>query len=115
MSELAEDRLADCLERACRGKARFYRNARLGPHLVDFLFLEARLIVEIDCAPLRTASARQAHEARLRSLEKRGYRILRFWADHVEAAPQSVERLVAAALRTQRSGRAVSSPLPVAA
>ncbi|WP_158548424.1 endonuclease domain-containing protein [Parvularcula marina] len=117
MADLAENRLAECLERAARGEARFVRGARLGPHMVDFFCMEARLVVELDCAPLRTESARTAHRLRLRSLEQRGYRVLRFWADHVEAAPASVERLVRQALgRGRRPLRhATPAPMPIAA
>lgn len=98
MTKMTEDRLAACLDRASGKACRFVRAARLGAHVVDFLCPEARLVVELDCAPLKTASARAAHKARLRAIERRGFRVVRFWADHVEAAPKSVERLVTAAL-----------------
>lgn len=101
---LAEDQLAMCLDRAgAHRNARFRRNARLGPYVVDFLCPEARLIVELDCTPLRTREAQATHRRRLRALEARGYRILRFWSDHVATAPDTVERVVRTALPAQSS------------
>src|SRR5215212_1175803 len=51
---------------------------RIGPYIVDFVCLEARLVVEID-GPLHERENRKQKDAlRQRWLEQEGYRVLRF-------------------------------------
>jgi Protein of unknown function (DUF559) len=80
-------------------------NARVGNHIVDFLWPEARLIVEVD--GYRFHSTRQAFERDRRRDEELlllGYRVLRVtWARLVE--PQSLAETIRAAIsRPGRSG-----------
>ncbi|MDR7193926.1 endonuclease domain-containing protein [Luteimonas terrae] len=72
--------------------AKFRRQQPLGPFIVDFLSVEARLIVEVDGS--------QHHEAadagRTRFLERRGYRVLRFWNHDVLVRTESVLEVILA-------------------
>lgn len=116
----AEARLWQALSRGRRGW-RFRRQARIGAYTVDVLCKEARLIVEIDCAPLKTAAARAEAEERQRDLEAKGYRILRLWADHIESHLGGALRIVDAALEDKRApaprraGRRERVAAPIAA
>ena len=58
--------------------AQFSRQGRLGPYIVDFVCLDAKLIVEID-GPLHELPERREKDLeRQRWLENEGYRVLRF-------------------------------------
>ena len=54
---------------------KFRRQHPIGPYIVDFLSLEAALVIELD------GSQHQPHRDadRTRFLERRGHRVLRFW------------------------------------
>jgi very-short-patch-repair endonuclease len=76
---------------------KFKRQAPIDPWIVDFLCVEARLVVEIDGGhhadsktdPVRTAD-----------LEKRGYRVVRFWNHDVIRRPDDVATTLLDALVT---------------
>ncbi len=55
--------------------AKFRRQCPVGPFVADFVCAEARLIVEID----GSQHGSDVDAARTRFLERRGYRVLRFW------------------------------------
>ena len=58
---------------------RFRRQAPVGPFVVDFACVEARLVVEIDGATHATAEEVGRDDARTRYLDHEGWRVLRFW------------------------------------
>jgi len=58
---------------------KFRRQATIGAYIVDFLCIEKGLIIELDGGQHDAASdANRTH-----FLEKRGYRVLRFWNNDV--------------------------------
>ena len=74
-------------------------NVRIGPHLVDFLWRERRLVVETD--GYRYHRGRQAFEddrARDLDLRSKGYDVLHFSYRQVSREPESVAAVVRGAL-----------------
>ena len=75
--------------------AKFRRQATIGPYIVDFLCLEAMLIVELDGG--------QHHEVsdagRTRFLVAEGYRVLRFWNNDVVENLDGVLQTIIAAVQ----------------
>ena len=63
------------------GDRRFRRGVVIGPYVVDFACLEARLIVEIDRG--LPGSGRDYEAVRTRYLERQGFSVLRFWSNDV--------------------------------
>lgn len=58
---------------------RYKFQAHCGGYYADFLFLRPKLIVELDGAVHHGIKAKLADAARTRSLERAGYRVMRFW------------------------------------
>ncbi len=66
-------------------------NERIGRYRPDMLWRDASLIVELDGRRAhRTAAQLAADAARQRELEARGYTVIRFTWDEVEADPEAV-------------------------
>ncbi len=61
------------------GGHKFRRQRPLGPYVVDFMCLEARLVVEVDGGQ----HSPDADRERDLYLEKQGFRVLRFWNNEV--------------------------------
>lgn len=80
---------------------KFRRQHVVGPYVVDFVCIEARLVVEADGGQHAADGARDAR--RTRYLENRGYRVLRFWNDEVlrdtRAVLEGIEQALAASQR----------------
>lgn len=74
---------------------KFRRQQPVGPYVVDFLSIEAALVIELD------GSQHQPHldADRTRFLERRGHRVLRFWNHdalvHTEAVLEQILATVA--------------------
>lgn len=62
------------------------RQVPIGPYVVDFLCVEQRLIVEVD----GSQHDEVVDATRTASLEKSGYRVIRFWNADVLARTQDV-------------------------
>jgi very-short-patch-repair endonuclease len=60
---------------------KFRRQHRIGPYFVDFVCLQARLVIELDGS--QHAERAGYDLARTRFLEARGFRVLRYWNDAV--------------------------------
>lgn len=60
------------------GGAKFRRQVPVGPYVVDFLCIEARLVIEID-----GGQHAEDGEKRTRYLQQYGYRVIRFWNNEV--------------------------------
>jgi very-short-patch-repair endonuclease len=74
-------------------------NARVGPFVVDFLWPEQRLIVEVDgWESHRTRSAFEVDRARDARLKLLGYEVLRFTWRQVESDPARVGATIRALL-----------------
>jgi very-short-patch-repair endonuclease len=74
---------------------KFRRQTTIGPYIVDFLCIEAMLVVELDGGQ----HSPEADAARTRFLEQRGYRVLRFWNNEVIENLEGVLLRVCEALR----------------
>ena len=78
---------------------KFRRQKVIEPYIVDFVCLEAGLIVEADGGQHYDQATYDAR--RTASLEGRGYRVLRFWNNEILNELQSVlERIRAALIET---------------
>ena len=60
---------------------KFRRQHPIGRHVVDFVCLEQRLIVEVDGA--HHAEQVEGDAERTASLEAKGFRVIRFWNNEV--------------------------------
>ena len=79
-----------------RQGVKFRRQHPVGGYIVDFVCLDARLIVEVDGGQ---HSARAEHDAyRTNVLELHGYVVLRFWNNEVLANLAGVVETIEAAL-----------------
>ncbi len=63
--------------------AKFRRQLPIGPFIVDFACVEARLIVEVDGDTHGTEEQEGKDEVRTAWLEHNGWRVIRFWTDEV--------------------------------
>ncbi len=78
---------------------KFRRQVTVEPYIVDFVCLEAKLIVEVDGG--QHADQASYDERRTAVLESRGYRVMRFWNHDVLNEVHSVqERILNALLET---------------
>jgi very-short-patch-repair endonuclease len=66
---------------------KFRRQLPLGPYIVDFVCLEARLVIEVDGGQHLGSAEDKIREAWLAS---EGFRVLRFWNDEVLKTPKDV-------------------------
>ncbi len=74
--------------------AKFRRQQSVGPFIVDFLSLEAAVIVEVDGSQHQEA----VDAGRMRFLERRGFRVLRFWNHDVLVRTESVLEVILASV-----------------
>ncbi|MBL0936736.1 MAG: endonuclease domain-containing protein [Rhizobiaceae bacterium] len=76
----AEDRIWHELRGRRLDRIKFRRQVPIGRYVVDFVCLEAMLVVELD----GSQHAESAHDmVRDAELKTRGFRVLRFWNDDV--------------------------------
>jgi len=87
---------------------KFRRQATIGPFVVDFLCVEAALIVELDGGQHNE----ETDVRRTAFLEERGYRVVRFWNNEVNDSFDGVLREIAAALEGGKGRRPSPYPLP---
>ncbi len=74
---------------------RFRRQVPMGPYVLDFVCLKARLVIEVDGG--QHAEALKQDDLRAAWLESRGFRVLRFWnTDVLQETEGVVERIRAA-------------------
>jgi very-short-patch-repair endonuclease len=71
---------------------KFRRQHTIGRYILDFVCLEAKLVVELDGG--HHAQRRQQDQERTAWLEARGYRVLRFWNTEVLQNPDGVLALI---------------------
>ncbi|MFZ5657218.1 MAG: endonuclease domain-containing protein [Pseudomonadota bacterium] len=86
---------------------KFRRQVPIGPYIVDFACLEARVIIELDGGHHAGQAERDA--ARSAHLEQGGFRVLRFWNDQVLTSLGAVLEAIADACSSPHPG-----PLPQA-
>ncbi|HYA36716.1 MAG TPA: endonuclease domain-containing protein [Candidatus Methylomirabilis sp.] len=93
----AEQRLWSCLKRKQINGYKFRRQFPLGRYIVDFVCLEARLIIEVDGGQ---HSEQTAHdEMRDKWLASQRFRVLRFWNNDVLRRTDAVVEEIARAVR----------------
>lgn len=80
------------------GGYKFRRQHPIGPYIVDFVCLSARLIVELDGG--QHASQQKYDEKRDAFLKEQGFRVIRFWNDQMLKSRDVVLELVLQALRS---------------
>ena len=89
---------------------KFRRQAPIGAYVVDFLCIEAKLIIEIDGG--QHLDQQSYDEVRTRFLVSHGFVVLRFWNDEVLC---SLEAVLEHILRTVRPSHPHPNPLPARA
>ena len=62
---------------------RFQRQVPIGKYIVDFMCYEAKLIVELDGGQHNEEAAVQYDQHRTMWLQKKGYKVIRFWNNDV--------------------------------
>jgi len=92
----AERRLWFCLRDGRLAGFKFRRQVILGEAIADFVCFEHRLIVEVDGGQ-HSGSAED--KRRDRTLQQRGFRIIRFWNDDVLMDTDAVIRGILAAIK----------------
>jgi very-short-patch-repair endonuclease len=89
---------------------KFRRQFPLGPYIVDFVCLEAKLVIEVDGGQHNES---QSDRIRDNWLAKQGFRVLRFWNNEVLQNTDSVLAVVYDTLHPHlqvRSQSGASSP-----
>lgn len=97
----AESRLWQALRNRQLGGWKWRRQVPVGTYVVDFLCIEARLVVELDGG--QHAEQVAYDERRTAFLEAQGLRVLRFWNHAVIEAREGVCDAVLAACGGERS------------
>lgn len=75
---------------------RFRRQRPIGHYVVDFVSLDARLVVELDGGHHDDADVRAYDEERSLFLAGHGFTVLRFWNDDVLRDPRGIAEAIAA-------------------
>ena len=70
--------------------SKFRRQHAIGPYVVDFVDLEARLVIELDGGQHNEGVALKKDTTRTAWLESEGYRVIRFWNNDVFANLEGV-------------------------
>jgi very-short-patch-repair endonuclease len=89
---------------------RFRRQFPIPPYIVDFACVAARLVVEADGGQ----HARPGDHDRRDELQRRGWRVLRFWNNEILANRQGVLRTIAEMLGPPREQGPHPNPPPPA-
>jgi very-short-patch-repair endonuclease len=92
----AEQRLWNALRDRQLDGAKFRRQVPLPPYFGDFVCFERKLVVELDGG--QHAEREDYDETRTKTLEQRGYRILRFWNNEVMGNLEGVIETIRTAL-----------------
>ncbi len=106
----AERKLWQTIRRRQVEGFRFRRQVPLGPYIVDFACLSARLIVELDGGQHTEDENIVKDERRTAWLNGQGFRVIRFWNPDVLKNVEGVWETIAAALA--ETGTPPSSPVP---
>jgi len=88
---------------------RFRRQAPLGRYVVDFVCMDARLVIELDGG--QHAEQLQEDQQRTEYLGRGGFRVLRFWNDD---ALMRTEQVLEQILQALRQAPPHPDPLPQA-
>jgi very-short-patch-repair endonuclease len=86
----AEKRLWQQLRELNRRGMHFRRQVPLKGYIVDFCWHSAKLVIEVDGGQHNAPEQRRCDAERTARLEKRGYRVIRFWNNEVLANTDGV-------------------------
>ncbi|MGH8750253.1 MAG: endonuclease domain-containing protein [Burkholderiales bacterium] len=87
---------------------KFRRQHPLGQFVVDFICLEAKLVIEVDGG--QHAESIRRDERRTAFLEKRGFGVLRFWNNEVLGNIDGVLATIMRVIEKQRSSPTLTLP-----
>ena len=104
----AEAKLWHHLRRKQLDGYRFRRQHPLGQYVVDFICLEAMLVIEVDGG--QHAKFIRRDERRTAFLEKQGFRVLRFWNNEVLGNINGVITTIMRVIEEQMSPPTLSLP-----
>lgn len=104
----AEKRLWQRLRNRQLEGFKFRRQATVGPYIVDFLCIEAKLVVEADGGQ----HSEEADFRRTQWLKRNGLRVLRFWNNDVLENTDGVLETILSALKEEEGPS--PNPLPLA-
>ncbi len=90
---------------------KFRRQHPIGPYFADFACLSRKLVIEIDGD--HHAFQVEADTRRTATMEREGWRILRFWANEVVQNPEGIWSAIEIAL-SDSSVTPLTQPLPLA-
>ncbi|WP_411834155.1 endonuclease domain-containing protein [Pseudoxanthomonas mexicana] len=96
---LAERRLWTILKQKQLEGLRFRRQHPLGPYIVDFVCLPARLIIEVDGGQHLASAADVVRDGFLR---RQGFHVLRFWNNEIMSNLKGVRALMVSRLADAR-------------
>jgi very-short-patch-repair endonuclease len=82
--------------------ASFRRQVPIGPYIADFVCHSQKLVIELDGGQHAEPEALLADATRTQWLERRGYRVLRFWNTDVLTGTDAVLHMIARALAETR-------------
>jgi very-short-patch-repair endonuclease len=94
----AEQQLWKHLRRGQLGGFKFRRQHPFGDYILDFVCLEAKLIIEVDGG--QHVANEEEDALRTTDLEKAGFRVLRFWNHEVMGELEKVQDAIWLALHT---------------
>jgi adenine-specific DNA-methyltransferase len=89
---------------------KFRRQSTIGPYVVDFLCIEASLVVELDGGQHST----ELDRARTACLEIKGYSVLRFWNNEVNDSFEGVLSMISRTEANRVEKKTLTQPLPQA-
>ena len=84
---------------------KFRRQHAIGRYVVDFVCLQARLVIEVDGGTHAEDSREAQDKQRTAFLEKQGFRVLRFWNDAVYTNLDGVTETIFEELQAQAAAR----------
>ena len=70
--------------------AKFRRQFKIGGYVVDFVCLEAKLIIELDGGHHNEEINKKQDQVRQKNLENLGYKVLRFWNNEIDGNLEGV-------------------------
>ena len=79
----AERKLWSILRSRQFESSKFRRQEPIGKYIVDFVSLERELIIEVDGGQHNQQSEMENDETRTKWLERKGFRVIRFWNNDV--------------------------------
>ena len=95
----AEKRLWHQLQELNRQGMHFRRQVPIDKYIVDFCWLSAKFVIEVDGGQHNEPAEQVRDAERTVRLEKRGYRVIRFWNNDVLANPDGVLQIILDALK----------------